>query len=194
MRVLVVNHVTLDGVMQAPGRADEDTRDGFRHGGWAQERSDEAMASAMGERMGRDFAWLFGRRSYDDMLSHWNEVGGPFKDGLNGPTKYVATSAPGADLLWPNSERLGDDVPASVAELRRRRGGNLVVMGSGELIGSLLTHGLIDELFLMIHPVVIGSGRRLFVGNRSPIPLTLVDSSTTSTGVLMTTYRAAGDS
>ena len=94
MRVVAVNHITLDGVLQGPGRPDEDTRDGFRHGGWAQQHTDPAMGEAMSERMGEGFSWLFGRRSYEDMLSHWNEVGGPFKDGLNGPTKYVASSHP----------------------------------------------------------------------------------------------------
>ena len=130
MRVVVVNHVTLDGVMQGPGRPDEDTRDGFRHGGWA-DGSDPAIGEAMGKRMGDGFAWLFGRRSYDDMLSHWNEVGGPFKDGLNNTQKYVASSHPDADLPWPNSTLLSGDVPAAVAALREPPGGNLVIMGSG---------------------------------------------------------------
>lgn len=96
MRVLVVNHVSLDGVLQGPGRPDEDTRDGFRHGGWALEANNPAMMPAMGERMGKDFSWLFGRRSYDDMLTYWNHAGGPFKDGLNGTRKYVASSNPEA--------------------------------------------------------------------------------------------------
>ncbi|MDN5915403.1 MAG: dihydrofolate reductase family protein [Pseudonocardia sp.] len=193
MRVLVVNHITLDGVMQGPGRTDEDTRDGFRLGGWAAERSDPGMGPAMGERMGEEFSWLFGRRSYEGMLSHWNEVGGPFKDGLNGTTKYVATSDHAAELPWPNSVRLSGDVPAATAELRRRPGGNLVIMGSGQLIRSLLPHGLVDEMFLMIHPIVLGSGHRLFGTHENSTPLTLVDSTTTSTGVIMATYRAGGD-
>lgn len=89
MRVLVVNHITLDGVLQGPGRLDEDTRDEFRHGGWAQPGNDPAMGAALTERMGEGFSWLFGRRSYEDMLTHWNTVGGPFKDGLNNEPKYV---------------------------------------------------------------------------------------------------------
>jgi len=104
----------------------------------------------MGERMGEGFSWLFGRRSYEDMLSHWNAVGGPFKDGLNNVTKYVASSSPHAELPWPNSTLLSGDVPAAVAALREQPGGNLVIMGSGALVRSLLPHGLIDELFLMI--------------------------------------------
>ena len=190
MRVLVVNHVTLDGVMQGPGRPDEDTRHGFRQGGWAQRGAeDPAIGAALGERMGHEFSWLFGRRSYEDMLGHWNEVGGPFKDGLNQTTKYVASSDREADLPWPNSRLLCGNVPAAVAGLREQPGGNLVIMGSGHLIRSLLPHGLVDEMFLMIHPVVLGSGQRLFGPADDRLSLTLVDSAATSTGVIMATYR-----
>lgn len=109
------------------------------------------MGAAMGERMAQDFSWLFGRRSYDGMLTYWNQAGGPFKDGLNQTRKYVASSSPDADLPWPNSTLLSGDVPAEVAALREQPGGNLVIMGSGQLIRSLRPHGLVDELFLMIH-------------------------------------------
>lgn len=190
MRVLVVNHVTLDGVLQGPGRPDEDTRHAFRHGGWAQQAAqDPAIGAALGDRMGRDFSWLFGRRSYEDMLGHWNEVGGPFKEGLNRTLKYVASSNPDTDLPWPNSTLLTGDVPAAVASLREQPGGNLVIMGSGQLIRSLLPHGLVDELLLMIHPIVLGSGQRLFGPAADKVPLTLVDSAATSTGVIVATYR-----
>jgi dihydrofolate reductase len=191
MRVVVVNHLTLDGVLQGPGRPDEDTRDGFRHGGWAQQAADDpTIRAALGRVMGDEFAWLFGRRSYDDMLSHWNEAGGPFRDGLNNTTKYVASSNPDASLPWPNSTLLSGDVPAAVAALRERPGGNLVIMGSGQLVRSLLPHGLVDELLLMTHPIVLGAGRRLFGVADDRIPLTLVDSEVTSTGVIVATYRA----
>jgi dihydrofolate reductase len=190
MRVLVVNHLTLDGVLQGPGRPDEDTRDGFRYGGWAQQAADDpTIGAALGRVMGDEFAWLFGRRSYDDMLSHWNEAGGPFRDGLNNTTKYVASSDPDASLPWPNSTLLSGDVPAAVAALRERPGGNLVIMGSGQLIRSLLPHGLVDELLLMTHPIVLGAGRRLFGVADDRIPLTLVDSDVTSSGVIVATYR-----
>ena len=190
MRVLVVNHITLDGVLQGPGRPDEDTRHGFRQGGWAEQAAgDPAIGVALGERMGDGFSWLFGRRSYDDMLGHWNEVGGPFKDGLNNATKYVASSSPDTELPWPNSTLLSGDVPAEVAALREQPGGNLVIMGSGHLIRSLLPHGLVDELFLMIHPIVLGSGQRLFGPADDRLPLTLVDSAATSTGLILATYR-----
>jgi dihydrofolate reductase len=190
VRVVVVNHISLDGVLQGPGRRDEDIRNGFRHGGWAQRGADDpAIGAALGEPMGHGFSWLFGRRSYDDMLRHWNEAGGVFKDGLNKTMKYVASSNPDADLPWPNSTLLSGDVPGAVAELRNQGGGNLVIMGSGQLIRSLLPYRLIDELFLLIHPVVLGSGQRLFGPAEAQVPLELVHSSATSTGVIMATYR-----
>jgi dihydrofolate reductase len=189
MRVLVVNHISLDGVIQGPGRPDEDTRDGFRHGGWAEQGNDPAMGAAMSERMGRDFSWLFGRRSYDGMLTYWNQAGGPFKDGLNQTRKYVASANPDAELPWPNSTLLTGDVPARVAALREQPGGNLVIMGSGQLIRSLLPHGLIDEYLLMIHPLVLGSGLRLFGPDAHVVALTLIACTHTTTGVIVATYQ-----
>ena len=190
MRVVVVEHVSLDGVMQGPGRPDEDTRDGFRHGGWAS-ADDPELGTAIGKRMGQDFSWLFGRRSYDDMLTHWNRVGGPFKDGLNEVQKFVASSNPEADLPWPNSTLLTGNVPAEVASLRREHGGNLVIMGSGQLVRSLLPHGLVDEMLLMVHPLVLGSGRRLFDQDDHAHLLELVSCTSTATGVVLATYRPA---
>jgi dihydrofolate reductase len=189
-RLIVMNNVSLDGVMQAPGRPDEDTRDGFQYGGWAIPYADPAAAAKMGERMGGDRAFLFGRRTYEDLLATWNARGGPFKDALNESPKYVASSSPDARLEWPNSTLLQGDVPAAVADLKERRGTNLVIMGSGVLIGSLMAAGLIDEYLLLVAPVVLGSGKRLFPdGNHAA--LRLVDASTTPTGVLMATYEAA---
>jgi dihydrofolate reductase len=189
-KVIVMNHLTLDGVMQSPGRPDEDTRDGFECGGWAFPRGDQAMVVKMGERMGADHAFLFGRRTYDDLLASWNAKGGPFKDALNDALKYVASSNPATRLDWPNSSLLHGDIPAAVADLKESSGTNLVIMGSGVLIGSLIAAHLIDEYLLMIHPLVLGTGRRLFPGG-SQASLRLVDSMTTSTGVLIATYEAA---
>lgn len=192
MRVIVINHLSLDGVLQGPGNPDEDTRDGFRHGGWAAEAgADPVMGAAMGERMGADFRWLFGRRSYEGMLSHWNAAGGPFKDGLNATQKYVV-AAPGTPLPWPHSTLVSGDVPAGIGDLRRQPGGNLVIMGSGRLIRTLLPLGLIDELLLMVHPVVLGSGHRLFGPDPQPHRLRLAHCSTTSTGVILSTYQPDG--
>jgi dihydrofolate reductase len=189
MTLLVVNHVSLDGVLQAPARPDEDTSGGFRHGGWASAAAaDPALGAAMGERMGSSFSWLFGRRSYDDMLTHWNAAGGPFKDGLNATTKYVATSSADTELPWPNSVRLTGDVPAEVARLRADQTGNLVVMGSAQLVQSLLPHDLVDELLLFVHPVVLGSGKRLFGADPEVQRFTLTGCTPTASGVLVASY------
>ena len=109
-KVIVMNGVSLDGVMQGPGRADEDTRDGFTHGGWAIPYSDGAIVAKMGERMGEDRAWLFGRRTYEQLLATWNTRGGPFKDALNNTRKFVASSSPATRLEWPNSTLLSGDI------------------------------------------------------------------------------------
>ena len=189
-RIIVMNQLTLDGVMQGPGRPDEDTRGGFERGGWAVPRGDEAIVAKMGERMGGDRAFLFGRRTYEDLLASWNAQGGPFKDALNNARKYVASSNPATRLDWPNSTLLHGDIPAAVANLKESSGTNLVIMGSGVLIGSLMAADLIDEYLLMIHPLVLGAGRRLFSGG-TQASLRLVDSITTSTGVLIATYEPA---
>ena len=193
MSVVVVNHVSLDGVMQSPGRPDEDPRDGFAHGGWAASADgsadDPAIGPAMTSVMGARFSWLFGRRSYDEMLGHWNAVGGPYKDGLNAATKYVASSDPDASLPWPNSRLLTGDVPAAVAGLRDEAPGNLVVMGSGVLIRSLLPHGLVDELLLIVHPLTLGSGRRLFPDDGALRRFDLVGAEPTRSGLVLARYR-----
>jgi dihydrofolate reductase len=187
-KVIVMNGMSLDGVMQSPGRADEDTRDGFEHGGWGVPYGDDAIVAKMGERMGGDRAWLFGRRTYEELLAYWNAEGGPFKDPLNNTRKYVASSSAETRLAWPNSTLLSGDVPAAVADLKQGSGTNLVIMGSGVLIGELMAADLIDEYVLTIAPVVLGSGRRLFAGS-TQASLRLVESSATGKGVLIATYE-----
>jgi dihydrofolate reductase len=189
-QVIVMNGLALDGVMQGPGRPNEDTRDGFAYGGWAVPYSDEVMVAKMGERMGGDRAFLFGRRTYEDLLASWNAQGGPFKEALNNARKYVASSNPATRLDWPNSTLLHGDIPAAVADLKESSGTNLVIMGSGVLFGSLMAADLIDEYLLMIALLVLGTGRRLFAGG-THASLRLVDSITTSTGVLVATYEPA---
>jgi dihydrofolate reductase len=189
-KVIVMNWVTLDGVMQGPGRPDEDTRNGFPHGGWATRYSDEAMGAKMVERMAGNHAWLFGRWSYEQLLASWNAQGGPFKDALNNTRKYVASSNPATRIEWPNSTLLHGDVPAAVADLKQSSGTNLVIVGSGVLIDSLIAADLIDEYLLMIAPLVLGTGRRMFPeGVHASLRLT--DSVTTSTGALIATYEPA---
>ena len=191
-KVIVTNLVSLDGVMQAPGRPDEDTRDGFAQGGWATPYGDEATVAKMGERMGSDRAFLFGRRSYEDLLASWNAQGGPFAEAFNATPKYVASSRADTQLRWPNSTLLHGDVPAAVRELKRAPDTNLIIMGSGVLIASLMAAGLIDEYLLLVVPVVLGSGRRLFAGGAAS-RLRLIESMATSRGVVMSVYAPLPD-
>jgi dihydrofolate reductase len=197
-RIVVMNHVTLDGVMQGPGRADEDTRDGFTQGGWGNRSvtPDDATRKAMGERMttgGGMAGWLFGRRTYEQLLSSWNARGGPFKDALNNTPKYVASTTLEEPLPWPNSTLLHGDIFGALRALKAQSGGVLAIMGSGVLIGSLMAANLIDEYLLMIHPLVLGTGRRLFPGGVN-LSLRLTDSVATATGVVIAIYEPVRDS
>jgi dihydrofolate reductase len=187
-KVLVVNHVTLDGVMQAPARADEDTRDGFERGGWAIPRSDALIPTTIGERMGDERAFLFGRRTYEDFHNVWSRRGGdPFADAFAKARKYVASRTLREPLPWVNSVLLSGEATHAVAELRRREEGAIVVFGSGELARSLAADALVDEYLLMIHPVVLGRGRRLFAGAEDA-ELRLTACVTTRTGVILASY------
>src|SRR2546423_13194552 len=186
-KVIVMNWATLDGVMQGPGRPDEDTRDGFERGGWGIPYGDETSVAKMGERMGEDRAWLFGRRTYEQLLAVWNARGGPFTEALNNTRKYVVSSNAATRLDWPNSTLLHGDIPAAVADLKQGSSANLVIMGSGVLIGSLMAADLIDEDLLMIAPVVLGSGRRLFAGGKAA--LRLVDRIAALRGAVVATVE-----
>lgn len=195
MTITVMNHLTLDGVLQAPGRKDEDTRGGFAHGGWAQDGNDEVMGQVMGERMARGGALLLGRRTYEDILSFWNsQPDNPFVAMLNGQQKYVASTTLDDPLPWPNSTLLRGDVTDAVAALKDDQPETpLTVMGSRGLIHTLVARDLIDEWLLMIHPVVLGSGLRLFDDGVQTPRMTLTDSVTTTTGVIIATYRSTAD-
>jgi dihydrofolate reductase len=192
MKLVVLNHISLDGVMQSPGRPDEDPRGGFAHGGWAASGVDQVMAEWIGPvGPGTDGGMLLGRRSYEAMLGYWNRTGGPFKDALNAAPKYVPSSRASTKLEWPNSTLLHGDIPAAVEQLKREGEGQLLIMGSAVLIHSLLPHDLIDEYRLAIHPLVLGGGIRLFPDDGAVHQLTLVDSKPSTTGVILATYRPA---
>jgi dihydrofolate reductase len=189
MNIVVLNHVSLDGVVQAPGRPDEDTRGGFAHGGWAV-GDDPVLTEWIGPiGSGASGGMLLGRRSYDGMLSHWNRAGGPFKDALNGAPKYVASSSASTTLSWPNSTLLYGDIPGAVANLKTHGEGQLLIMGSAALIHSLLPHDLIDEYRLAIYPLLLGGGIRLFPDDGASHGLSLVDSRPSARGVILATYR-----
>jgi dihydrofolate reductase len=190
-----MNHVTLDGVMQGPGRPDEDTSGGFTHGGWAVPGTAEAPGTAMSERMtagGGLAGWLFGRRTYEGLLERWaREPESPFGPALVNTPKWVASTTLTEPMPWPNSTLLSGDVPSAVADVKERVHGVLAIMGSSRLIESLLPHRLIDEFLLFVHPLVLGSGKRLFPSAEQPVALRLVNAVTSSTGVIVARYEPA---
>jgi dihydrofolate reductase len=197
-KVLVTNHVSLDGVMQAPAAPEEDTREGFEHGGWAAVNQDEVMASVMAEGMksGRestDGGLLFGRHTYEHFYEVWPKRtdGNPYTEVLNRAQKYVCSNTLSDPLPWQNSTLLRGDAPDTVAELKARLAGDLMILGSGELIQSLMRRQLIDGFLLPIHPVVLGSGRRLFAEGGAYAKFRLVDVTPTTTGVLIANYELA---
>lgn len=191
-KLVVTMSLTLDGVMQAPGRPDEDRRDGFEHGGWAQPYVDDVMAQEMGKGMAQDAAILLGRRTYEDLFAVWaDQTDNPFSAVLNNAQKYVASTTLEEPLPWTNSTLLNGDAAEAVARLKEQPGKDLVVLGSGELVRSLMQRGLIDEFVLLIHPLILGSGRRLFGDGGAFAALRLLDTKTTTTGVVIATYRSA---
>jgi dihydrofolate reductase len=192
MKVVAIDHVTLDGVAQAPGRPDEDTRGGFRHGGWSIPYGDEVLGKFMGERMSRDGALLLGGRTYADLYGYWpSQTENPYTDVLNKITKYVASTTMHEPLPWNNSILLPGDAADAVAEMKEAQGPDLVILGSTTLVHSLMRRDLIDEYLLMINPVLLGSGRKLFPDEDRMARLELVSATPTTTGVILAVYRPA---
>ena len=194
MRQLIVQtFLTLDGVMQAPGGPGEDDDGGFAHGGWSVNYWDEQMGQVMGEATSRPFAMVLGRRTYDIMAAYWpnapEEAGG---EVFNDATKYVASrSRP--TLEWSNSVLVEGDAADGLAALKQEDGPELQVHGSANLIQTLLAHNLVDQYRLWVFPLVLGSGKRLFADGTVPSGLRLVDSTVSTTGVMMCTYEPAGE-
>lgn len=190
-KITVTNNVTLDGVMQAPGRPDEDLRGDFQYGGWAMPYNDAVKGRKMAEGMAQEGALLFGRRTYEDFYKVWpNRRDNPFTEVLNNTRKYVVSRNPKEPLPWQNSTLLSGEAGDSVARLKNEPGPDLAILGSGELIGSLMRRNLIDQYLLLIHPIVLGSGRRLFPDGVSA-RFRLVESLPTTTGVIIATYAPA---
>lgn len=184
--------MTLDGVMQAPGGPEEDLAGGFAYGGWSVNYWDEMTNQIMGEFMAGPFDLLLGRKTYEIFAAYWPYSQEPGADELNNARKYVASrSLPKVD--WNNSVLLKGDVAQEVRKLKEMDGPELQVHGSSDLIQTLLKHNLIDKFHLLIYPVVIGNGKRLFGQGTLPAGLKLIDSKTTSTGIILTIYEPAGD-
>jgi len=192
-KIKVYNHLTLDGVMQAPGSPDEDRRGGFVHGGWHAPYDDPALLGDATAGIGETGTLLLGRWTYAKFAAVWPKQpeDNPFTAVMNNYRKYVASRTLRAPLEWNNSTLLDGDATDAVAELREQPGDDIVILGSGMLIRSLMGRNLIDEFVLPIHPLVLGSGRRLFEDQGAFAALRLADSKTTSTGVVIATYHPA---
>ncbi len=192
-KIIVNNNVTLDGVMQAPARPDEDQRDGFPYGGWAVPYADATAAELMAQGAATNGALLLGRRTYEDFYNVWPKRtdGNPFTPVLNATQKYVASTTLKEPLPWENSTLLKGDAVEAVAKLREQMEKDIVILGSGNLIQSLMRRNLIDRYVLLIHPLVLGTGRRLFPDGAPYATLRLVSTVTTPIGVVIATYQPA---
>ena len=193
MRELIVNtFLTLDGVMQAPGGPEEDPSGGFEHGGWSFGYWDEQMGVSMGEFMGKPFDLVLGRKTYEIFAAHWPHSQEDGADQLNGATKHVASTTL-TELSWQNSRLIEGDVVAGVRALKEQDGPELQVHGSATLLQTLIGAGLVDVFRVMIFPLVLGRGKRLFDDGTVPEGLSLVSAETASTGVIMATYRTGAE-
>lgn len=190
--LIAITQVTLDGVMQAPGGPEEDPRNGFTQGGWAMPFLDEAGGQAIGEIIAGEFDLLLGRRTYEIFAAYWpNHGDNPIGKAFNEATKYVVTRT--LDRLeWENSRHIGGDVAGEVRRLKASDGPALHIWGSSELLQTLIAAGLVDEYRMWVFPVVLGGGRRLFENGVPPGALTLVETRSTPSGVLLNTYHPAG--
>ena len=193
-KVIVTEWMSLDGVVQAPGAADEDTTGGFAHGGWHLPYFEDLSQTWVVETLTAAGGFLFGRRTYEGFAAHWpnaSEEEQAVAEPLNTKAKYVASRTLPEPLEWPNSTVLQGDVVEAVAALKQEDGGDLLVIGSTELVQTLIEHDLVDEFRVMIDPLVVGGGKRIFRDDGVLRPLRLVDSTVTTTGAILATYAPA---
>ena len=191
-KIIAATFVSLDGVMQAPGGPEEDPVGGFAFGGWTFHYFDEVAGKAMEELFSKPFDLLLGRRTYDIFAAYWPYQKDPIADAFNPATKYVATHRPDT-LTWQNTKSLGPDIVATLRRLKQEDGPDLLIQGSGNLIQTLLANRLIDEVRLMIFPLLLGKGKRLFGDAAMPAAFKLIKSQASSTGVIMATYERGGE-
>ena len=191
-RLVVIEFVSLDGVMQGLGSPDEDRDGGFEHGGWAAPYFDDGQQQAAINGLQSTSAYLLGRRTYEKMLGFWlsQPDSNPMAEHLNTTLKYIATRAL-TQFAWANTERLNGTLSRAVSELKARGQGNIAVLGSGVLVSELMARDLVDEYRIFLHPLLIGSGKRLFPKLAKPKPLHLTGCTTTTTGVLLLSYQSA---
>ena len=193
-KLTLTTFLSLDGVMQAPGAPDEDRSGNFRHGGWLVPYADADMGRIITDVFAKTDAFLLGRKTYEIFAAHWPRVtdpDDPVATALNRLPKYVVSRTL-AKAEWHNSTVIRGDIAKQVAELKQRHGREILIQGSSELLQTLLANDLVDEYRLLLFPVVLGSGKRLFGSGTVPSALTLLDTRATSTGVVVNTYRPAG--
>ena len=189
-KIRIIEQISLDGVIQAPGGRDEDGD--YAYGGWAMLFFDTAILEAIIAAQGKSFDLLLGRRTYDIWASYWPKAEkSPIADGLNAATKYVATHRPDS-LGWGPVEDLGPDIVEGVRRIKAKDGPDLIVWGSSTLTPVLLEHGLADEVLLLVYPILLGTGKRFFSDGAPPRELALVSTKTASSGVVISTYRPSG--
>ncbi|MGH8019227.1 MAG: dihydrofolate reductase family protein [Opitutaceae bacterium] len=191
-KIIAITQVTLDGIMQAPGGPEEDPRGGFTHGGWVAPFFDETLEEALGKIMSGEFDLLLGRRTYEIFAAYWPYAGdNPIANAFNKATKYVVTNS--LDRFdWVNSQPIGGDAVDAIRRLKASDGPALHIWGSSELLQTLIAAELVDEFRVWLFPLILGNGKRLFENGVPPRGLALVESRSTSTGVLFNTYRPAG--
>jgi len=190
-KLIVSQFLSLDGVMQAPGYPDEDRRGGFEQGGWITAYFDETLGAAITSTLAETDVLLLGRGTYEIFSAHWPKQPpqDPLASRFNELAKVVVSTTMREPLEWRNSTLISTDPAREIARLKERPGRSITVLGSGELVQTLMRHGSVDEYRLMIHPIVLGSGTRMFRESSSPVRLELIESKATSTGVLIVTYR-----
>ena len=192
-KLIVAEHISLDGVVQSPGAPQEDAGGGFALGGWTVPYGDPAIGKFVTDMLAPPFEMLLGRGTYDIFAGYWPKApAGPIADRFNGAAKHVATHRPGA-LAWRNSHALSGEIAAAVRALKDRDGPDLLTWGSPGLVRQLLAEGLVDELRLILYPVVLGRGKRLFDGGARPAAFTLAESGRTAGGVMLQRYVRGGE-
>ncbi|WP_374372622.1 dihydrofolate reductase family protein [Tabrizicola sp.] len=190
-KIRIIEHISLDGVIQGPGGPEEDPANGFNHGGWAFPHHDAEGGAAIDRAQGVGFDLLLGRKTYDIFGSYWPKHKGPMADSLNGAKKFVATHRPDS-LDWGPVEPLGLDIAAGIARVKQAGGPDLIVWGSSTLTPILIREGLADEVVLLVFPVMIGRGKRIFSDRVDPAELKLLSSTATPSGVVISTYQPVG--
>ena len=190
-KIIVLEHISLDGVIQSPGGPDEDTSGGFAHGGWIAGYSDESLGTALRKHMNTHFDLLLGRRTFEIWEPYWPQHTDVWPN-VNSATKYVASNTR-TSSDWQPSVFLNGDVAEEVAKLKEQQGLDLHVWGSGNLLQTLIRHDLVDVFWLMIYPVTLGAGKRLFAAGTAPMSFDVTENTVTSNGVIIANYKRSSD-